>query len=110
MASQPTIGIILHFGGWQTCEEILFAYTTTCSLPGQDRALLPFIAAYDLVCEGIWAMQGLQRAGVSPIEQAAHWHNLKFLLPSLEALTRDLLSDPIRSHSVTPTNANSAAR
>lgn len=78
--------LILHFGGWQTCEEVLTVYTSYRSLSIQDVAMLPIVAVSDLISEGYWSLSQLRDDTLPEPEAAAHWHNLHILLPSLKAL------------------------
>lgn len=82
--------LILHFGGWQTCEEVLTVYTSCRPLSTQDIGMLPIAAASDLVSEGYWSLSQLRDENLPEPEVAAHWHNLHMLLPSLKALAEAL--------------------
>lgn len=82
--------LILHFGGWQTCEEVLTVYTSYRPLSTQDTGMLPIAAASDLVSEGYWSLSQLRDDKLPEREVTAHWHNLYMLLPSLKALAAAL--------------------
>ena len=82
--------LILHFGGWQTCEEVLTVYTSCRPLSTQDVAMLPIVAASDLISEGYWSLSQLRDDNLPEPEAAAHWHNLYVLLPSVKALAEAL--------------------
>lgn len=82
--------LILHFGGWQTREEVLAMYTNDCVLSAQDEGMLSIVAVSDLVSEGYWALSQLSSDKLSTCEASAHWHNLHILLPSLQVLAEEL--------------------
>ncbi len=84
------VHLILHFGSWQTDDAVLSTYSAICQLSEQDRLLLPILAACDLINEGCWAIQELQNSSLPILERRAHWHNLRFLSPSIEYVTYDL--------------------
>lgn len=84
------VHLILHFGDWQTHDAVLSTYDALYPLPDQDRLLFPLLAACDLISEGYWALQELQNEQLSVPEQTAHWHNLRFLLPSVEFVMDEL--------------------
>mgnify|MGYP001258250545 CR=1 FL=1 len=82
--------LIIHFGGWQTAHEALSTYTQILPLTKQDHALITQFVAWDLIHEGCWALQELQKEQLPEIEQQAHWHNLRFLLPSINVVKHEL--------------------
>lgn len=82
--------LILHFGGWQSYGEVLAIYTHIYPLAAVDMNMIPIAAALDVVSEGYWALEQLCTGHTSAQVTAAHRHNLRFLLPSLEALVEEL--------------------
>ncbi len=82
--------LILHFGGWPSCVEVLAVYTNGRPLSAHDRRIIPIVALADLVSEGYWSLGQLGNDSTPAHEQAAHRHNLRFFLPSAEALVKEL--------------------
>lgn len=82
--------LILHFGGWQTYDEVLAVYTNDRPLSAQTVTMIPIAAAFDLITEGYWSLEQLKLERLPAHEKAAHWHNLRMLLSSVEALVEEL--------------------
>jgi Ser/Thr protein kinase RdoA (MazF antagonist) len=81
--------LILHFGGWQSYDEVLAMYTNSRPLSTSDRDIIPIVALFDLVSEGYWSLGQLCNDSTPAHEQAAHRHNLRFFLPSAKALVKE---------------------
>lgn len=84
------VHLILHFGGWQSCDEVLAIYTSSRPPSTHEQSIIPIVALADLVSEGCWSLGQLGNDNAPAHEQAAHWHNLRFFLPSAEALVKEL--------------------
>lgn len=85
--------LVLHFGGWETREEVLRAYGRAAPLDERVRSSLPVEAVADLVDEGYWALEALYGPASSrttAAQRTAHSLNLRGLLPSLELLTEEV--------------------
>lgn len=89
-AATDLVQLILHFGDWPGRTAALRAYETARPLHSVDRAVLPAAALLDLVGEGRWSVVALYGDEADPPGAAAHRHNLRLLLPSLEALVDEL--------------------
>lgn len=81
--------LILHFGGWGARAAVVRAYATRRALGAGERAVLPAAAVLDLVGEALWSL-GLLYGDGPPASPAAHRHNLRALLPSLELLVTEM--------------------
>jgi hypothetical protein len=65
-------------------------YTSVRPLSAQTVTMIPMAAASDLVNEGCWSLGQLEHHHLPAHEKAAHWHNLRVLLPSVEAVVGEL--------------------
>jgi Ser/Thr protein kinase RdoA (MazF antagonist) len=81
--------LVLHFGGWETREDVLRRYEAVAPLDERDRVALALEAVVDLAGEGYWSLEALYgevSPRTTPTQRAAHALNLRELIGSLEQL------------------------
>ena len=86
------VQIILHFNGWDSRADVLGFYEKTLELPAKDKIVIPAVAVFELISEGMWAMQCLygKNYALAPSQRQAHEANLGVLLESLEKIFFEL--------------------
>lgn len=78
---------------WFEAQEWLTGgplYGLETPLARQRTPNIAIAAASDLIAEGYWSLEQLKLERLPAHEKAAHWHNLRMLLSSVEALVEEL--------------------
>jgi Ser/Thr protein kinase RdoA (MazF antagonist) len=84
---------VLHFGGWEICEDVLQSYETITTLDLRDRVTLLIEAVVDLASEGYWSLEALYGNAsfrTSSMQRAAHTLNLREFIGSLEQVVEEV--------------------